>query len=254
MTEAEGEPERRIVVGVDGSVPSKSVLAWAVRQPDSPVRRHADGTFGPPVYLNPARFVVAGGLLVNHTPEATPDVRRPGLPPARGASPTLEGGPRLLPSRVLNRPSAQRARPPRARPRGVHPPPSGTTPTWSSFMPGRSQDPDQLDAQLFPIDSLPHPDPSEVVGDGAGDDLCWDLLTRADAVAVTARGTGVASRRRSHADGPTYRRRCPPGAARSSPVSRPASLNRGLGARLSEIRSATNAAVSSSATDSERSA
>ena len=28
MADAEGEPERRIVVGVDGSVPSKAALAW----------------------------------------------------------------------------------------------------------------------------------------------------------------------------------------------------------------------------------
>src|SRR5258708_19468947 len=34
-----------------------------------PVYQHADGTFGPPVYLQPARFVIAEGLLVNHTPE-----------------------------------------------------------------------------------------------------------------------------------------------------------------------------------------
>jgi len=32
MTQPSGERERRIVVGVDGSVPSKAALAWAVRQ------------------------------------------------------------------------------------------------------------------------------------------------------------------------------------------------------------------------------
>jgi nucleotide-binding universal stress UspA family protein len=32
MAEAPGERERRIVVGVDGSVPSGAALAWAVRQ------------------------------------------------------------------------------------------------------------------------------------------------------------------------------------------------------------------------------
>jgi phosphoribulokinase len=40
-----------------------------------------------------------------------------------------------------------------------------------SFMPGRSQDPDQLDAHLFLRDSLPPPDLSGVVGDQADDDL-----------------------------------------------------------------------------------
>ena len=32
MTQPSGEGERRIVVGVDGSVPSKAALGWAVRQ------------------------------------------------------------------------------------------------------------------------------------------------------------------------------------------------------------------------------
>src|SRR5579859_7564313 len=32
-----------------------------------PVYRHADGTFGPPVYVEPGRLVVAEGLLTFHT-------------------------------------------------------------------------------------------------------------------------------------------------------------------------------------------
>jgi len=125
MTDTEGEPERRIVVGVDGSVPSKSVLAWAVRQArltGAAARRRHVRAAGVPE-SRPLR----GGRGAARQPHAraTLDVRRPGPPePARGASPALESGPRLLPSRVLNRPSAQRARPPRARLRGVHPPPA----------------------------------------------------------------------------------------------------------------------------------
>ena len=39
-------------------------------------------------------------------------------------------------------------------------------------MPGQSQDPGQLDAHLFLRDSLPHPDLTGVIGDGANaDDL-----------------------------------------------------------------------------------
>ena len=34
-----------------------------------PVYRHADGTFGPPVYLRPARFLIVEGLLGYHTAE-----------------------------------------------------------------------------------------------------------------------------------------------------------------------------------------
>jgi phosphoribulokinase len=33
-----------------------------------PVYRHADGTFGPPVYLKPGKFVIVEGLLGYHTP------------------------------------------------------------------------------------------------------------------------------------------------------------------------------------------
>ena len=33
-----------------------------------PVYRHSDGTFGPPVYLAPQRFVIVEGLLGYHTP------------------------------------------------------------------------------------------------------------------------------------------------------------------------------------------
>jgi phosphoribulokinase len=40
-----------------------------------------------------------------------------------------------------------------------------------SFMPGRSQDQERLDAHLFLRDSLPHPDLAGVVGDPTGDDL-----------------------------------------------------------------------------------
>lgn len=34
-----------------------------------PTYQHSNGTFGPPVYLTPARFVIAEGLLANHTAE-----------------------------------------------------------------------------------------------------------------------------------------------------------------------------------------
>ncbi len=33
-----------------------------------PTYRHTDGTFGPPAYLDPARFVVTEGLLAFHNP------------------------------------------------------------------------------------------------------------------------------------------------------------------------------------------
>ena len=54
------------------------------------------------------------------TPRPAPTVRRACLPrPARGAAPALEGPARLLTPRLHDRPGAGRARPPRARLRGL---------------------------------------------------------------------------------------------------------------------------------------
>ena len=61
-----------------------------------------------------------------------------------------------------------------------------------SFMPGRSQDPDQLDAHLFLRDSLPPPDLSGVVGDGADDDL--RLFERSGEQELRILGTSTAGR------------------------------------------------------------
>ncbi|MGE5289526.1 MAG: phosphoribulokinase [Micromonosporaceae bacterium] len=137
-----------------------------------PVYQHADGTFGPPVYLKPARFVVAEGLLVNHTPELREmfDVRVYLNPPeelrrrwkvARDCSRRGYSTDQVL-SELDRRERDSEAfiRPQRHYADMV-----------VSFMPGRSQDPDQLDAHLFLRDSLPHPDLSGVAGDGADDDL-----------------------------------------------------------------------------------
>lgn len=149
-----------------------------LRQNDAilkPVYQHADGTFGPPVYLKPARFVIAEGLLVNHTPELRDmfDVRVYLNPPeeirrrwkvARDCSRRGYSTDQVL--RELDRrerDSEQFIRPQRHYADLV-----------VSFMPGRSQDPGQLDAHLFLRDSLPHPDLSGVVGvsgDKAEDDL-----------------------------------------------------------------------------------
>ena len=137
-----------------------------------PVYQHADGTFGPPVYLTPARFVVAEGLFVNHTPELREmfDVRVYLNPPEelrrrwkvardcsrRGYSTDqvlIELDRRERDSEAFIRPQRHYAD------------------MVVSFMPDRSQDPDQLDAHLFLRDSLPPPDLSGVAGDGADDDL-----------------------------------------------------------------------------------
>jgi len=137
-----------------------------------PVYQHAGGTLGPPVYLKPARFVVAEGLLVNHTPELREmfDVRVYLNPPeelrrrwkvARDCSRRGYSTGQVLSELDRREPDSEAfIRPQRHYADMV-----------VSFMPGRSQDPDQLDAHLFLRDSLPPPDLSGVAGDKAADDL-----------------------------------------------------------------------------------
>ena len=88
-----------------------------------PVYQHQDGTFGPLV-LGRAEAVRGrrGAARLLHRRAAQP-LRRARLPrAARGAAPQVEGAARLLAPRLHDRPGARRARPPRARLRGVHPP------------------------------------------------------------------------------------------------------------------------------------
>ena len=88
-----------------------------------PVYQHKDGTFGPPVYVEPRQFTVVEGLLGYHTPSPARQLRRARLPrPARGAAPPVEGAARLLAPRLHDRPGARGARPARARLGGLHPP------------------------------------------------------------------------------------------------------------------------------------
>jgi phosphoribulokinase len=137
-----------------------------------PVYRHADGSFGPPVYMAPARFVIAEGLLVSHTAELRDmfDIRVYLSPPeelrrrwkvARDCSHRgYSTGQVLSELDRRERDSEAHIRPQRHYADIV-----------VSFQPGRSQDADQLDAHLFLRDSLPHPDLTGVVGDSAADDL-----------------------------------------------------------------------------------
>jgi phosphoribulokinase len=158
-----------------------------------PVYQHTDGTLGPPVYLTPARFVVAEGLLVNHTPELREmfDVRVYLNPPeelrrrwkvARDCSRRGYSTDQVL-SELDRRERDSEAfiRPQRHYADMV-----------VSFMPGRSQDPDQLDAHLFLRDTLPPPDLSGVVGDQADDDLT--LLERSGEQELRILGTTTAGR------------------------------------------------------------
>jgi phosphoribulokinase len=158
-----------------------------------PVYQHADGTFAPPVHVKPARFVVAEGLLVNHNPELREmfDIRVYLNPPeelrrrwkvARDCSRRGYSTDQVLSELDRREPDSEAF----IRPQRHH------ADMVVSFMPGRSQDPDQLDAHLFLRDSLPHPDLSGVVGGGADDDLT--LIERSGEQELRIPGTIPADR------------------------------------------------------------
>lgn len=137
-----------------------------------PVYRHTDGTFGAPVYLRPARFVVAEGLLANHSTELREmfDVRVFLSPPedlrrqwkvARDCSRRGYSTDQVLAELDRREPDSEAF----IRPQRHH------ADLVVSFGPGAAHDPDRLDAHLFLRDSLPHPDLSGVVGDDVDGDL-----------------------------------------------------------------------------------
>ncbi len=136
-----------------------------------PVYRHADGTFGPPVYISPARFVVAEGLLINHTAELRNmfDIRVYLNPPedvrrrwkvSRDCSRRGYSTDQVLKELDRREPDSEAYIRPQRHYADI----------VISFMPGQSQDPAQLDAHLFLRDSLPHPDLTGVVDDRADAD------------------------------------------------------------------------------------
>ena len=111
--------------------------------PRAPARRRAVPEAGLPAHrtapsgrsfaIEPERFSVVEGLLGYYTDELRGiyDVRVYLAPPEELRR-QLEGAARLLAARLHDRPGADRARPPRARLGGVHPPAAAATPTSSS--------------------------------------------------------------------------------------------------------------------------
>ena len=135
-----------------------------------PVYQHTDGTFGPPVYLVPARFVVAEGLLINHTAALREmfDIRVYLNPPEdlrRRWKVSRDCSRRGYSTNQVLAELDRRERDSEAyiRPQRHH------ADIVVSFMPGTSSDPDQLDAHLSLRDTLPHPDLTGVAGSGDGD-------------------------------------------------------------------------------------
>jgi len=161
-----------------------------------PVYQHADGTFGPPVYLQPARFVIAEGLLVNHTPELREmfDVRVYLNPPEeirRRWKVTRDCSRRGYTTDQVLSELDRRERDSEAfiRPQRHY------ADMVVSFMPGRLEGPERLDAHLFLRDSLPHPDLSGVAGvTGAGAEHELTLIERPGEQELRIPGTIAAAR------------------------------------------------------------
>ena len=150
-----------------------------------PVYRHADGTFGPPVYLRPGRFLIVEGLLGYHTDELRDcfDIRVFLDPPEslRRRWKVVRDCSRrgYTTTQVLDELDRREADSERfIRPQRHHAdmvvrfaPPAGADE-------GDAADATHLDAHLLLRPGLPHPDLSDVVGDGdeglqllaAGDD------------------------------------------------------------------------------------
>jgi phosphoribulokinase len=124
-----------------------------------PVYRHADGSFGPPAYIEPGRFVVTEGLLAFHTRQLREmfDVRVYLDPPeeirrrwkvqrdcARRGYTTDQ----VLAELDRREPDSEAF----IRPQRHH------ADVVVSFRPGQSDEPDRLDAHLVLRGSLPQPD------------------------------------------------------------------------------------------------
>jgi phosphoribulokinase len=132
-----------------------------------PVYRHTDGTFGPPVYVEPHGFAIVEGLLGYHTQEMRDcyDVRVFLGPPEdlrrkwkvqRDCSRRGYTTDEVLAELDRREPDSASFIRPQERYADM----------VVSFMPGDSSDPDRLDAELILRDGLPHPDLSPFIGNG----------------------------------------------------------------------------------------
>jgi phosphoribulokinase len=132
-----------------------------------PVYRHRDGTFGPPVYVRPHGFAIVEGLLGYHTAEMRDcyDVRVFLAPPEdlrrrwkvqRDCSRRSYTTDEVLAELDRREPDSAAFIRPQERHADI----------VVSFMPGASDDPDRLDAELVLRDGLPHPDLSPFIGNG----------------------------------------------------------------------------------------
>ena len=131
-----------------------------------PVYRHTDGTFGPPMYVEPHAFAIVEGLLGYHTPamRAAYDVRVYLAPPEelrrkwkvdRDCSRRGYTTDEVLAELDRREPDSAAFIRPQERFADI----------VVAFMPGDAGDaPDRLDAQLVLRDGLAHPDLSPFIG------------------------------------------------------------------------------------------
>ncbi|MGH3088219.1 MAG: phosphoribulokinase [Rubrobacteraceae bacterium] len=136
-----------------------------------PVYQHKDGTFGPPVYVEPKRFTIIEGLLAFHTREMRDvfDIRIFLDPPEelrrkwKVARDTTKRG--YTTDKVLA--ELDRREPDSAafiRPQKQY------ADLAVAFQPAEGRDQDELDAMITMQPGLPHPDLSSVI-DGGSDGL-----------------------------------------------------------------------------------
>jgi phosphoribulokinase len=132
-----------------------------------PVYQHTDGTFGPPVYVDPARFTIVEGLLGYYTPDMRDcyDVRVFLSPPEeirrqwkvqRDCTRRGYTTDQVLAELDRREPDSEAFIRPQRRYADI----------VVSFVPGESDEADELDAQLILGPDLPHPDLSPLVTGG----------------------------------------------------------------------------------------
>ncbi len=132
-----------------------------------PVYRHSDGTFGPPVYLAPRRFVIVEGLLGYHTPEMSecydirvfldpPDHLRRQWKVARDCSRRGYTTDQVLAEIDRREPDADMY---------IRPQQNQADMVVRFSEPAGDADSAHLDAHLLLRPGLPHPDLEDVIGD-----------------------------------------------------------------------------------------
>jgi phosphoribulokinase len=158
-----------------------------------PTYRHTDGTFGAPIYMEPARFVVTEGLLAFHNSELCDmfDVRVYLDPPEalrrqwkvqRDCSRRGYTTDQVLGELDRREPDSEAF----IRPQRLH------ADVVVSFQSNGGHDPDHLDARLTLRNSLPQPDLADVIAPAEDEGLVW--IARRDEHELLVPGTISAER------------------------------------------------------------